>query len=182
MRRNKPTETNAQKSKYLNRRKNIIFRKRTRQNHGQMIVLMGMVLAVSVFMLASISAEIANLDFVVSTEQTASLLPEFSSIKETFGITLNYNLIDVDIDGDDESVLEGNINDIYNAFNQTRGEYYNVSMHYDKLFDARLNLPHWYSYGVEGVYYIDVTLLLDDGKTCITENVQYSIVCISEET
>lgn len=166
---------------------------------NQMITLMGIVLAISVFMISSLAAEISNINFVVSTGLSSSLPNEFNNIKESFGTSLNYNLIQIDIsDGTlaykipiDESILNGDVNNISAAFNQTRDEYSNLELKQGYFFDASLN-RYWYSdkqviktkkaepifSDIERVFYtIDVTLLLDDGNSKITEEIQYQIVC-----
>jgi hypothetical protein len=170
----------------------------SRDKKGQMIVIMGIILALSVFMIGSIAAEIANLDVVVSTESTTYLLPEFNNIKENFGIALNYNLADITINtigigevdpewGIDlrknESRIDGNINQISAAFNQTRDEYHRLELKYGKLFDASLD-RYWYSHRSQilkgaitnKIYYVEATLFLEDGKARVTEKVTYSIV------
>ncbi len=167
--------------------------KNYKKNHGQMIALMGIVLAIAVFVISSLAAEISNINFVVSTESYSSLPEEFNNIKQTFGASLNYNLIDVTIRQDgsvlsDETLLEGHITDLADAFNQTRDEYFNISLKHGYLFDANLS-RYWFSHkeivkpegagtNIERTFYsVDITLHLDDGSTQITEDVEYIIVC-----
>jgi hypothetical protein len=159
----------------MNRRKKI-------KNHAQMITLMGVVLAVSVFMISSLAAEIANIDFVVSSGSSTSIFTEFDNIKDTFGLSLNYNLIDIQIDDEDNSSMFGNIEDIYSAFNQTKEDYFNITFKHDMLFDAHLN-HYWYSHqktiqNYSTVFYkVKVVIYLNDGNSNITEEVLYSIAC-----
>jgi hypothetical protein len=167
---------------------------------SQMIALMGVVLAISVFLISSLAAEISNINLVASTDSSSFLPSEFTDIKETFGTTLNYNLIQISIsDGPptdaipiDESNLTGEINNILDAFDQTRNEYFNISLQQGNFFDARLN-GYWYSnkdvitmkpasgpglLDIERIFYtVDVTLFLDDGNSKIDEDIQYLIVC-----
>jgi hypothetical protein len=168
---------------------------------SQMIALMGVVLAISVFLISSLAAEISNINLVASTDSSSFLPSEFTDIKETFGTSLNYNLIQITISGDDpsiyhitedESILAGEINNILDAFDQTRNEYFNISLQQGNFFDARLN-GYWYSdkdviamkplgdpglSDIERVFYtVDVTLFLDDGNSKINEDIQYLIVC-----
>jgi len=145
---------------------------------AQMIVLMGVVLAISVFMLSSIAAEIANLDVIVTTSEAITLPSEFSNLKEAFVRVLNYNLADVGIDGEDETILIGDINNLAKAFNQTRDEFHQIELRYGRIFDARLN-RYWYAYKGDGIYFVDVTLMLDNGDAKVTESMVYSIVCLS---
>lgn len=170
------------------------------KNEGQMIALMGIVLAISVFMISSLAAEIANVDFIVITRDAGSLAGEFSDIKETFGVALNYNLVDIFIykytggpsGGDiqariNESFFDGDINKIETAFNQTKDEYFNLYFRRGIFFDAVLNEPWYYSheeeitYGNNTVFYsVDITLYLDDGDSRMAEDVTYLIACTPE--
>ena len=155
------------------------------RNHAQMITLMGVILAVSVIMISSLAAEIANIDFVVSTQSSASIPTEFNNVKDTFGLSLNYNLADIGIDTNNESVLNGAIDDIYKAFNQTRDDYFDILFRHDILFDAYLK-RFWSAgtYPVQGyntfLYRCVVTLYLDDGNSNITEDAVYLIAYVPE--
>ena len=166
----------------------------TQRNSAQMIVIMGIVLAISVFMLASIAAEIANLDVIVSTSEAVTLPNEFSNLKEAFGKVLNYNLAEVTIITDpgdlpgfmqganqddylNEGFLTGDITGLTRAFNQTRDEFHQIELEYGRIFDAHLN-RYWYAYTGDGIYSVDVTVMLDNGDVKVTEDVVYSIVCL----
>lgn len=164
------------------------------KNNAQMIALMGIILAISVFVISSLAAEIANIDFIVSTGESTSLSTEFNNIKDTFGVTLNYNLIDGDgfIIGtaadpvEDESYLYGDIDNINIAFQQTRDEYFNLSFQHGIFFDASLGI-YWIAddeVSIQGkntfFYNVEITLSLDDGNSYITEDVTYLIACTPE--
>jgi len=174
------------------RKRNALMKKSMRQtDSAQMIVLMGIVLALSVFMLSSIAAEIANLDVIVTTSEAITLPSEFSNLKEAFVRALNYNLANVIIVTDkdnlfgglkpgideNETILIGDINNLSKAFNQTRDEFHQIELRYGRIFDARLN-RYWYAKG-NGIYFVDVTLMLDNGDAKVTESMVYSIVCLS---
>jgi len=73
-------------------------RKLYSEKNSQMIVLMGITLAVSVFIISSIPSEISDLSATVSEARSENLLPEFFQIKEQFGYALNYYLIDVELE------------------------------------------------------------------------------------
>lgn len=171
--------------------RNALTKKSIKQtNSAQMIVIMGIVLAISVFMLASIAAEIANLDVIVSTSEAITLPSEFSNLKEAFGSVLNYNLANIIIITDlsptgtfneedlNETFLIGDITNFTRAFNQTREEFHQIELTYGRIFDARLN-RYWYAYKEDGLYFVDVTVMLDNGDAIVTEDVVYSIVCLS---
>jgi len=164
------------------------MRKIRMNDDSQFIVLMGIILAISVFIMASMAAEITNVN-TVALGHPSSLLNEFGNIKETFGTTLNYNLINVTITAN-ESIMKGDINKLSAAFNQTKEEYFDLEIKYGFIFDACLN-RYWYSSeevipwkgGPSGsdinrtFYNVDISLFLDDGESQITTNVQYLLLC-----
>jgi len=151
-----------------------------RKNSGQMIILMGIILALAIFVMSGLSADIINLDIVISNERATSLVSEFDYIKETFGLSLNYNLINniTNETGEDKLVFHGDPNTMKTVFNQTRDEFYALELRYGNIFDAKLN-HYWYSHQTDEkyVYYVNINLMLDDGDTYIDEDVLYSIVC-----
>ena len=157
------------------------------KNNGQFITIMGIILAISIFIISSLAAEISNIDFVVSSGESTSLSNEFNNIKETFVVALNYNLIVlIDIDTQTaESYLEGDINNIGTTFNQTKDEYYALYLKHGILFDAYLN-DYWYSHeeiiqGKNNVFYrVKMTLSLDDGNSFISEEIERLIICTPE--
>lgn len=160
------------------RKKNII------KNHAQMLTIMGIILAISIFVISSLAAEIANIDFVVSTGESISLSTEFKNIKDTYAVALNYNLIRILIDGN-ESRLNGDIDYIIDAFNQTRDEYFILYFQHGILFDAYFN-DYWYSHEVElhgkntVFYWVEITLSIDDGDSYIAETIEHLIACTPE--
>jgi len=149
----------------------------TTKNNAQMITLMGVMLAVSVFVISSIVAEVENIEFITSETQS-SLTYEFNNIKETFGTTLNYNLIEITVVAaiSEECNMKGNINNITQAFEITRKNYTDLELKYGRIFDANL-VKYWYANTGDGVYYVSVTLYLEDTDAYISEDVTYSIVC-----
>lgn len=158
----------------------MILKKAAKEN-AQMITLLGIILAISVIALSSLSSEIANIDFVVTTTQSSTIVNEFEMIKTTFGSSLNYNLADVvDGDADGNTTLEGNIDDIENSFEQTKLEYFNLELMRGNLFDANLT-GYWFTYEGDDRYNVEVTLMLDDGSNSITEDVIYTIIFASKK-
>jgi len=156
-------------------------RKLSRKDSGQMIILMGVILALSIFVISSLAADIINLDIAISNERVASTVSEFNYIKETFGIALNYNLITNISKSGNTLIFRGNISNITKAFNQTRDQFFTLELKYGNIFDAELN-KYWYSHLADEshVYHADVSLSLDDGKTYLAEDITYSIVCQPE--
>jgi len=152
------------------------------QKNGQMIIIMGVVLALAIFVISSLSADIINLNVVISNERATSIVSEFNYIKEAFGTSLNYILINnVTKQTEDEEsflIFKGDIHSITKAFNQTRDMFYIINLNYSKIFDATLN-KCWYSHKTDEnhIYYVSVTLSLYDGKTHMAEDVVYSIIC-----
>lgn len=154
--------------------------KSSRKNSSQMIILMGIILAIAIFVVSGISADIINLDVVISNERAALLSPEFDYIKDNFGTSLNYNLIDnVEVEVNINNLtFKGNINNITSAFIKTRNEFTALELRYGNFFDADLN-KCWYSHrdDEKHVYYVSINLVLEDEKTRIDEDVLYAIVC-----
>ena len=162
------------------------MRKKNRMNnHAHFITILGIVIAISIFIISSLAAEIANIDFVVSSGESISLSTEFKNIKATFVKTLNYNLIEKVIISNNESYLEGDIDYLGTAFNQTKDEYYNLYSQHGIFFDAHLN-NSWYSHeeviqGENTVFYrIKFKLSLDDGNSFIAEDIERLIICTPE--
>jgi len=161
-----------------------------KKNHAQLITIMGIILAISIFIISSLAAEIANLDFVVSSGESTSISHEFKNIKDTFVKTLDYNLIGIDDSEkiyifNDESYLDGNIDKLGKAFIQTKNEYYTLYLQHGIFFDAHLN-NSWFSHeeiiqGKNTVFYrVKFTLSLDDGNSFITEDIERLIICTPE--
>jgi len=146
--------------------------------NSQIMVLMGIVLVTSVFVLSSLAANLANLDIMIASERATSLLPEFTHIKETFGLALNYNLADNISMKNNEMIFHGNSGNITAAFNKTRNEYHILALQHDILFNADLH-NYWVAHpgGMDCIYYVNVTLHLENRDTRYTENVLYSIIC-----
>jgi hypothetical protein len=156
------------------------------EKNGQMIILMGVILALAIFVISSLAADIINLNILISNERASSIVSEFNYVKEAFGTSLNYNLIDrielplTTFPGSLEGniTFKGDINNITKVFNQTRDRFYLMELNYSNIFDAELN-KFWYSSesGENYIYYADVSLSLDNGKTHINDKVLYSILC-----
>ena len=162
-------------------------KKNRMNNHAQLITIMGIILAISIFIISSLAAEIANIDFVVSSGESTSISAEFKNIKDTFIVALNYNLIEeLSIPTSNyESYLYGDIDNLGPAFNQTKDEYYNLYLQHGIFFDAHLN-NSWYSHEevIQGentvFYWIKFTLTLDDGNSFIAEEIERLIICNPE--
>ena len=162
-----------------------MYKRNRMNNQAQLITILGIVIAISIFIISSLAAEIANIDFVVSSGDSISLSTEFKNIKDTFVKTLNYNIIKEINIFNNESYLEGDIDYLGTAFNQTKDEYYNLSLHHGILFDAYLNYS-WYSHEeiIQGnntvFYWVEFTLSLDDGNSFIIEDIERLIICTPE--
>ena len=143
---------------------------------------MGVILALAVFAISTLSADIINLDTVITVERSTSIVPEFAYVKETFGKAMNYNLINnvsnVLIDKNNTVIFKGNPDGIQENFTKTRDQLYALELPYGNILNAKLN-RYWYAYTIDQkyVYYLDVTITLYDGNTYLTEDVTYSIVC-----
>ena len=84
-------------------------------------------------------------------------------------------------------IIIGDITNIEVAFNQTRDEYFNISLVQGSIFDAGLN-SCFYShkeeiYGVTTLFYaVDITLSLNNGISQISKDVIYTIACNPDTT
>jgi len=162
-----------------------------KDSNAQMITLLGIIIAISVIVMSSLASEIANIDFVVTSREATSLTSEFAIIKDSFGISLNYNLADIIIGNssngknEDETYLFGDMDLLNEAFNQTKDEFFNISLRYGLIFDAYL-VDYWFSYedtiqDVKSVFYeVEIKLSIDNGDSYIAEDVIYTILCIPE--
>ena len=145
---------------------------------GQILTLLGILLALSVFVLASMASEISDLNLVVPSERASSLLKEFNNIKDTFGLALNYNLVNISIvESTRESEFYGDISNIMDAFNQTRDSFFIIEMRHGIFFHAVLNSCGYVPLEAGNVYKVDVTLILTDSETSITKEMGYYITC-----
>lgn len=153
-----------------------------KEENSQMIMLMGIILAISVFIMSNLAATITNLDMVVSNEPSNSLFNEFKYVREMFPYSLNYNLADnIIIDSNNEVRFYGNITNINkssdNRFEKTNQSYKELELRHNNLFDAVLD--SWYIHDPSSsnpIFYVNVKLSLSDEKTTIEENVTYSIL------
>ena len=118
------------------------------------------------------------------------LLSSEDGIIESFGKNLNFKLADISRvlpafapSDKDDIRFNGSIGDITSSFEEIRKDYFQLSSTRGYLFDATLNLA-WYVYEVvvpeylitNDVYFVDVTLMLDDGNSCLTDDMIYSII------
>ncbi len=154
------------------------FRRRNSDQNAQIITLMGVVLALAVFILAAIPADITSIDIILLSEQSSSLVDEFMQIKQTFGMSMNYHLVSIQYDdGNDLLQYYGDIDTIASAFNSTKNEYFALELQHGNYFNATLHPPWYYYSSYEGnVFLIYIDLLLSDGQTTIRESVTYSLV------
>ena len=167
----------------MNKLKNNTSKKRFKKDlihdsNSQLIVLMGVMFVISVVVIASLAVEISDINVYISSERAVSPLAEFSNIKEAFGRSLNYNIVDVNITNwTYRSLYYGDPDDIPNAFDETKEDFFMLALKHGMFFDVELN-DYWYSHpGNNGdIYYVSVTLVLDNGEEFITEDEVYTIV------
>ena len=158
---------------------------------GQIIVLMGITLALSVLIMGSLAAEIADLDVSVPQADSTDVISEFIHLKETFGLALNCNLAGVrvvysepeyfvfDRGMYDEITSTPDISDV---FIQTSDLFRGFEIQHNKIFTASLISLTYSNLSTEGyVYNVYVELTLKDGNSFIKEPVSYFIVCKEPE-
>jgi len=159
------------------------------QAKAQMIVILGITLAISVFLISTIPSELSSIGPKVIKERSTSLLPEFNHLKEVFGQALQIRLTDhrfnITSKIDPDILLYGKLGKYTMQTTIVATEIYelklvllNISKQQDKLFDAEMAY-FYYSHSVsEGnVYYVYVTLTLRDGYSRIEQRVKYTIIC-----
>ena len=149
---------------------------RNNSEKGQIIVLMGVILTVTVVLVAAISANLANIGVGTLRTRSKALAPEFINLRSRFGEILNYNI--------------NQYENIPYSFQKTCSDFYLLEIQYGNFFQATLNQ---YGYGGDtfssiadptfqdhcNVFFMNVSLSLDDGTTCITEeNVVFSILYV----
>ena len=159
----------------------IRYKKFKNNNNSQVIALMGIILVVSVFAISSIAADLANIDIELSSKKSISLLNEYIIIKDAFGKSLNYNLTDKSKEDtlNDRYLFYGNISNINDKFKDTVDIFYQMEIKHDIFFNAVLN--DWYVAhpgSTDGIYYLNVTLTLENRETRFVEDLTYSIICL----
>ena len=154
-----------------------------KNNDSQIIILMGIILAVSVFTISSFGSNLSNLDIVLISDRSESLLNEFTSVKESFVYSLNYDLADNIVYDDDGLIFYGNINNLPAVFETTKQKYYNLELKHDIIFDAKLNDYYiLHPLGTDDLYQVEITLMIISKETTICEDVRYTIICKTPET
>ena len=159
--------------------------RRTNAQQGQMITLMGIMLALSVIIIGSISAEISDIDVTIPQERSKDLLSDFIHLKKAFGDALNYNIVDITYDNDITIVTaEGDLYgssfrrpDISNAVTATAQSFRGLELLHNKVFSATYeSLDYaYFTENSEHVYYARILLSLKDSTGIIIEPVVYSI-------
>ena len=96
-------------------------------------------------------------------------------------------MADIDISESPESRFNGSIDDLETKFEETRDDFFQIELQKGYFFDADL-VSCWYAYeesrqdtGYHGnwtdiIYHVTIELNLDDGESCLSETIVYSIV------
>jgi hypothetical protein len=138
---------------------------------GQMIVLMGFILVISVLVIASFTASLSNVGINTPKIHSKALLPDFINLNTKFYQSLQSNFA--------------------NKTNQQRGIEYCFNKSYDFFYKAETlkgryfhaTLNDWYEAGpvyigyeyIGTFYQVGVTLTLYDGNTNITKDSVHTI-------
>ncbi|HDO19863.1 MAG TPA: hypothetical protein ENG74_03960 [Thermoplasmatales archaeon] len=159
---------------------------------GQIIVMMGVLLSISLILIAAISSELSNIRMVLPEQRTTSLIDDFRDVKKVFGLVLNYNLVDAEVNATalaEEkynlswpnawySYYVGNIKDLPDAFEKTVREVSIIELSKGNVFDAEL-VEYYPTTEYSTIYTVVVNLTLGNGMERITERVGYNIICNS---
>lgn len=134
----------------------------SKNNSGQMIIIMGFVLVVGVLVVASMTANLSNIGTDVPKIHSDALLPEFINIHEKFSQSLQGN-------------FEGK-NSIESCFNKTYDFFFKEQASKGRYFKATLNDYYYGGTNYAGaVYYVSVTSTLYDGNTNITKDTVFIV-------
>ena len=164
---------------------------------SQMIVLLGVTLALSVFLISTIPSEIADLDLTIERNRSNSLLPEFLHLKDVVGKALQYSLVTIEFN--QTNIFDPNMNFTgkeghYTMQYNTVNYYYaakvriilqDIKLQEDKIFSistppgSALLFSHKTQEGT--VYTLPLTLSLKDKYTTIYQTVNYDIICNEEK-
>ena len=156
----------------------------SQQDTGQLIASMGIILALSVFFLASISTGLIGSDVTVPLQRSTSPLPEFLHIKETFGLALQYNLGTMNIT-ENHLVFHGRLllSNVYtNALSKTTREFQQLLLAHNVQFEVNSGEFSSFSLRFQSVtekgYVYQVPIILEyyDGSTYIKQTVVYSLI------
>lgn len=158
-----------------------------RRHSGQIIILTGVLLAVSVIIIAAISSQMANLRITTPEQRMTSILDDFRDLRQSFGKALNYNLVEPYNNTVSSSYgwpdawycyYVGNISQLSRAFNETFDQFYTLEMNKGNILEAQL-LDCTPANEYETMYLVTVGISLGNGIEYMSENVTYTIVCNS---
>jgi multidrug efflux pump subunit AcrB len=150
-------------------------------NHkGQMIILTAILLAIAVFLIAFIPSQMVSSEGVIRRKQATSLQTEFTHMSKVFGKSLQYQLADIKLHNN-RYMFIGDIQNIQNAFEDTKNLFYQLYLHQDIYFDASIQNQNWYWFShtssAGSTYIAQITILLDNGQTIISEQIDYTLIC-----
>jgi len=182
------TLRNAMHKQKVKRKFFILSNSLRKRTHGQMITLMGVTLALTVFIISSIPSQLSSTSSLVPNTRSSSLASEFLQIKSMFGDCMNYDLARmygkwIKNPGDPDIVFYGKTGlytirfDVVNTITKLDNQLSLIELHYSKVFTASfysLSFSHITDQG--HVYIVEVTLTLSDEFSTITERVSYSLV------
>ena len=164
--------------KYLKNKRN----HSARDESGQIIVLMGIFLAISVFVISAIPSELSDLPTMVASQRAASPLNEYNHLKEIFGLALQYNMsTDIEI-GDNGVVFIGNLtrtnfggNAMTNIENQIEFLLlkHNIYCDFEKQEGPTFQFISDKGHVVHYIFKINY----NDGSTTMGQKNTYTIVC-----
>ena len=141
--------------------------RRLSRKDGQIIVLVGIVLAATVVVAAAASSYMYSVGTEVPTSRSTNILPELLNVKDKFGAALNYTVNQMGID---------NISD---AFNETLYRFNLIEMKHGIFLDANHD-DDWYwvysGYGSNAAFQAEVNLTISGEYITITKHIRYPLV------
>jgi hypothetical protein len=160
-----------------------------------MITLMGITLALTVFIISAIPSELSDLSNVVPKARSTSLNSEFIHLKEIFGLAVNQYLINYtfqeELEGgpatNPDMTYRGNKGkytisyNIQSAIDTITNQMYSIESQYNKVFHTKYspNFRLFYSHSTpEGnVYLFTTTIILVDEQNYLEEPTTFSLIC-----
>lgn len=138
------------------------FKKLSNDNKGQLLLLTGISICISIVVLSTIAANLTGMD--LSVTQSTSLKEEYDNLRSEFGIVLRDNLADK-LNNEKNRVMTAkayfeNIRQVFTFYVQT---------YYDNTFNATLDTSSITERS------LTVTLTLSNEKQLISEVVTYDI-------
>ena len=134
-----------------------------RNEGGQLMIIMGITLAVVIILTASIITGLQNMNVDIPRERTQNILPEYLDIRQKFGIALYNNI----------GPIYTNEQMILSKFNQTRDNFITLEYRYGVFFNAEYKGLTYNVYGEPTGIKAQLIMEYESKKIC--EEINYDL-------